>query len=74
MGWLRSVGSLELQVSFAKETYDLKETTNRRHFIVSIIVNEAVDLMYLLEICSGVATISMLLQMIDLFCRIYSFL
>jgi len=42
MGWLRLVGSLKLQVSFAKEpykkklysakeTYNLKEPTNRSH-------------------------------------------
>jgi len=45
MGWLRLVGSLKLQVSFAeyhlfyralfaKETYDFKEPTNRSHPIV----------------------------------------
>jgi len=42
MGWLRLVGSLKLQVSFAKEpykrrinsakeTYNFKEPTNRSH-------------------------------------------
>jgi len=44
MGWLRLVGSLQLQVSFAKEpykldlysakeTYELKEPTDRSHSI-----------------------------------------
>jgi len=31
MGWLRLVGSLGLQVSFAKETCHFKEPTNRSH-------------------------------------------
>jgi len=47
MGWLRLAGSMNLQVSFAKEpyekrlysakeTYDIKEPTNGRHPIVDV--------------------------------------
>jgi len=49
MGWLRLVGSLKLEVSFvkepykrdlysAKETYNLKEPTNRSHPISYIVL------------------------------------
>jgi len=51
MGWLRLVGSLKLQVSFAEyhlfyralfaeETYNLKKPTNRSHLIVYKITRE----------------------------------
>jgi len=34
MAWLQLVGSLKLWVSFAKETYNFREPTNRSHPIV----------------------------------------
>jgi len=54
-----------LWVSFTKETYNLKEPTNRRH---PIAIPMSDDTSY------GVATISRLLQIIRLFCRIQSLL
>jgi len=63
MGWLRLVGSLKLQVtfaeyrlffkgSFAKETYNFKEPTNRSHPICYLDWIEY-------RVCMGVATQSL---------------
>jgi len=64
MGWLQLVGSVKLQVSFAKEpckrdeysakeTYNLKQLTNRRHLIVSLVAS------LLFSTCQLVAKVTM---------------
>ena len=41
MGWLRSVGSLKWQVSFAKEPYKRDDIPQRRPVILSILLTVA---------------------------------
>jgi len=65
MGWLRLVGSLKLQVSFAKEPYKRDDILQKRPIILSNLLHVATPYM-----CYGVATISRLLKIIGLFCRI----
>jgi len=70
VGWLRLAGSIKLEVSFAKEP-------NKRDYIL-----QKRPIMYIMclmrhgswDMRCGVATISRLLQIIGLFCRISSLL
>ena len=57
MGWLRLVGSLKIQVSFAKEPYERDDISHPFHR------NKGVSVRY------GVASLSRLLQIIGLFCK-----
>jgi len=41
MGWLWSVGSIKLQVSFAKETYNRDDILQKRPIILSILLTVA---------------------------------
>jgi len=41
MGWLRLVGSIQLQVSFAKESYKRDDILQKRPMIVSILLTVA---------------------------------
>ena len=41
MGWLRSVGSIKLQVSFAKEPYKRDDILQKRPIIVSMLLTVA---------------------------------
>jgi len=41
MGWLQSVGSIKLQVSFAKEPYKRDEILHKRPAILSILLTVA---------------------------------
>ena len=77
MEWLQLVGSINLYVSSAKETYQRDYILQKRAVIKSILLTEATP--YLQLICAylsayGVATISRLLKIIRLFCRILSIL
>jgi len=63
IGLFRRISSL-LHGSFAKETYNLKEPTNRSHTIV----------MWMSGYVYGVATVSRIDKIIGLFCRISSLL
>ena len=65
MGLFCRIQSL-LQGSFEKETYTFREPTNRSHPIVFYIISTPHKY--------GVATISRILKIIGLFCRILSFL
>jgi len=60
MGWLQLVGSLKLQVSFAKEPYKRDDILQKRPII----------LRREYETTFWVATISGLLKIVGLFCRI----
>jgi len=63
MGWLRLVGSLKLQVSFAKEPYQRDDILQKRPIILS--KNKDHDIFF----SYGVATISRLLKIAGLFCK-----
>jgi len=41
VGWLRLVGSIQLQVSFAKESYKRDDILQKRHIILSILLTVA---------------------------------
>ena len=60
MGWLRSVGSIKLQVSFAKEPYKTDDILLKR---LNPDLDSGVSDVY------RVATISRLLEIIGLFCK-----
>jgi len=48
MGWLRVVGSLKLQVSFAKEPYKRDEILQKRLIILRSLLIEATPYVYTL--------------------------
>jgi len=64
MGWLRLVGSLKLQVTFAKEPYQRDYILQKRPVILRslLIANAKVW-------CYGLATTSRLLEITGLFCK-----
>ena len=67
MGWLRLVGSLKWQVSFAKETYKRDDILQKRRIVIV-----ATPYHFCLRTSRvGVASISRLLQILCLFCRVY---
>ena len=66
MGWLWLVGLITLQVSFAKEPYKTDNILQKNPIIVYMKRFE--------RLCYGVATISRLLKIMGLFCRISSLL
>jgi len=46
MGWLQSLVSIQLQVSFAKETYKRDDILQKRPMILSILLTVATPYMY----------------------------
>ena len=60
-GWLRSVGSIKLQVSLAKETYKRDDILQKRPILLSVLLTVATPY--------GLATISRLLKILGLFCK-----
>jgi len=76
MGWLRLVGSLKLQVSFAKEPYQRDYILQKKPMILRSLLIVATPYIFL-HVCErhtphqqthyGVATISMLLEITGLF-------
>ena len=56
MGWLQLVGSIKLQVSFAKETYERDGILQKRPIILSILLTVATP--YLLSQRSDVYSVS----------------
>ena len=78
MGWLRLVGSLKSQVSFAKEPHKRDYILQKRPVILRSLQIVAAPYAYVhTHICTyayGVATISRLLKIIGLFCRTVSFI
>jgi len=71
MGWLRLVGSLKLQVSFAEEPYKRDDILQKRPIILRVLI-QLEDRMGIFTY--GVATVSRIDKIIGLFCRISSFL
>ena len=78
MGWLRSVGSLQLQVSFAKEPCQRDEILQKRPIILMSLLIEATP--YLSPLYKSTFESMGWLQLVDslklltLFCRILSLL
>jgi len=54
MGWLRLVGSLKLQVSFAKEPYTKDLHSSKRPIILRSLLPEATPYSYINHICRNV--------------------
>ena len=69
MGWQRLVGSLKLQVSFAKKPYQKDYILQKRPTILRELFNATATVW-----CCGVATISRLLEITGHFCRIWPLL
>ena len=65
MGWLRLVGSLKLQVTFAKEPYQRDYILQKRPKFLRELFNATATVW-----CYGVATTSRLLEITGHFCRI----
>jgi len=74
MGWLRLVGSLKLQVSFAKEPYKRDDILQKRFINSQLATKSTPQHHYRADFYHGVATISRLLKITGLFCRISSLL
>ena len=76
MGWLRLVGSLELQVSFAKEPYKIDDILQKRPIILRSLFIVATPYVAALALCESrnIHTYRCIHQIIGLFCRIQSLL